>query len=190
MIKSKEHKQPKTLKPLLIIYFFLFSFFFCSIGHAMQENLIESPQLQKLSLRNKAEDKCVSSNDLIATPKEKKWNQHWFVQNVIAEIPLIEVFVHDYSAHECMKKFGKSTAMLIGGSLGMMLFTSEDDSRGVKLGENIAGMAIGMGIAGISYNLVLSASDILYHKFQEFNWGITQEPNKLLMKGYQNSSDI
>lgn len=170
----------KNLRKKLIAFLFtFFSFFFqyYSVSHAMQpEDRLEDRQnIKKLVVQSRKEDLNTDSHEKETTPllpfieKEKNlsWRKSWIVQNVIVDFPIIGDFFHDdLSALGAIKKAGKSTCMLLGGSVGMMLdfiSTSENDDMAIKVTKASINMAVGMWAAVTIYNTVLSLGYIGYN---------------------------
>ncbi|MBY0501850.1 MAG: hypothetical protein K2P93_07615 [Alphaproteobacteria bacterium] len=166
----------KKLGRGLFAVFFFFIFQHSSVGYAMQ-NTEESEGQHSIShsvVKNKGKDLNTLSHEdeelipLLPVRKEKNknWKQSWFVKNVIVEFPIIgDLFRYNLSVSETMQKAGKSTSMLLGGSVGMML-----DFIPVPTGNNMVAsltrssvnMAIGMWVAVATYNTVVSLCDIVY----------------------------
>ncbi|OJW51138.1 MAG: hypothetical protein BGO67_12490 [Alphaproteobacteria bacterium 41-28] len=169
----------KNLGKRLFILFFFFMLQHYSVGYAMQETdeSVEQQSTRRSVVKNRGEDlSTLSQEDEEVVPlfpvtreRNKSWKQSWFVKNVIVEFPIIGDFFHyDLSASDTIKRAGKSTSMLLGGSVGMMLDfipVPNDDNMAAHITKGSINMAIGMWIAVTTYNTVLSLGNIVYQCF-------------------------
>lgn len=134
------------------------------------EESMEQPLIRISVVQNTGEYLDTISNESFSPDTREtsqNWKQNWFVKNVIVEFPIIGDFFHeDSSVSNIMKRVGKSTSMLLGGSAGMMLDfipVSENDDMAAKIAKNSVKMAIGMWVSAITYNTVLSLGYIGYN---------------------------
>lgn len=191
----------KNLNKRLFILFFFFTFQYYSVGYAMQETdeLVEQQSARRSVVKSRGQDLNTLSHEdeeaipllSVARERNKHWKKSWFVKNVIVEFPIIGDFFHyDLSASDTIKRAGKSTAMLLGGSVGMMLdfismsnnsmaphipgmsndnktahIPAPNDNMAVYITKSSINMAIGMWIAGVSYNTILSLGNVVYQCF-------------------------
>lgn len=98
--------------------------------------------------------------------EEKGWRSNWFVKNVLAEIPIIGGFFHTAHVPHALHNAGKSAAMLVGGSMGMMLETfkvDDTDNMATRMTKATANMAVGMTLGNIAYNTFVSVGSKAYH---------------------------
>lgn len=91
---------------------------------------------------------------------------HWFVKYVLAEIPIIGSFFIAKSLPQALNQAGKSTAMLVGATTGMILNVvsseTETDSMALRMTKMTANMAVGMAGGNIIYNGLSNGGEILY----------------------------
>lgn len=147
--------RKKLFKRLFVYSSFFMLQHYC---YAMQE-IDEAKELQsvKRTISQNAGDglDTVSyeeevSTSLIPITQEspQSWKQNWFVKNIIVEFPIIGDFFHDDpSILDSIKRAGKTTSMLVGGSFGMMLHfipMSEKEDMAAHAAKNSFNMAIGM----------------------------------------------
>ncbi|HQS84611.1 MAG TPA: hypothetical protein PLY23_06895 [Alphaproteobacteria bacterium] len=107
----------------------------------------------------------------IMKEESKNWRKSWFVKNIIVGIPIVGDFFHDSNVKETLKRAGKSTFMMMGGSIGMMLDftnTSESDNIAVKTTKAAVNMTIGIGAANIIYNVSSEGFYFVYSKVKKF----------------------
>lgn len=162
---------PKKLCNRLFVFFpfsLLFMFHLCSIGYAMQqaEGSIELQNPIRIVAQKRGDGLSATLHDeetpLLPFTAEKPttWRQNWFVKNIIVEFPIVGgFFYNDVSIFNSIKRAGKSTFMLVGGSVGMMLNfipTSEHEDMATMIAKGSFNMAVGMWIATSTYNTILS----------------------------------
>lgn len=97
--------------------------------------------------------------------EEKDWRHHWFVKNVLAEIPIIGGFFHTAKVPHALHHAGKSAAMLIGGTYGMMfglLKKADTDTMATSVAKNTTNMALGMMAGTILYNGLVGIGRKIY----------------------------
>ena len=166
----------KHLSNRFFILFFFLMFQHYSVSYAMQpaDELVEQQSARRSVVKNRGEGSNILAREdeeaipLLPTAREKNknWKQNWFVKNVIVEVPIIGDFFHDDLSVLCsIKRAGKSTAMLLGGSVGMMLDfipASPNDNMATHIAKNSVNMAIGMGAAAITHNIVFSLGEVIY----------------------------
>ena len=119
-------------------------------------------------------------------PENQGWRRHWFVKNILAELPLIGGFFLTDNLPRALHYTGKSVAMLAGGAAGMMLETiktTTTDSMGVRMTKATTNMAIGMSLGNMTYNTLHSLSMTAYYRYYQ-----TNEQNRRLVTN-QDSSD-
>ena len=156
---------------------FLFCSFFMlqhfSIGNSMQQadELVELQSVRRPIVQNRKEGLNTILHEEVpllpgAGKKPSTWKQNWFVKNIIVEFPIIgDFFYDDISILDALRRGGKSTSMLLGGSVGMMLNfipMSEKEDMAVKMAKSSINMAIGMWIATSAYNTILSLAHMGY----------------------------
>ena len=167
----------KLCNRLIVSFLFslLFMFHICSIGYTMQqaEDSIELQNTIRIVAQKRGDGLSTILHDeetpLLPFTAEKPtiWRQNWFVKNIIVEFPIIGgFFYNDVSILNSIKRVGKSTTMLVGGSVGMILNfipTSEHEDMAAMIAKGSFNMAISMWIATSTYNTVLSLGNIGYN---------------------------
>lgn len=96
---------------------------------------------------------------------KKGWRNNWLVKNVLTEIPIIGAIFHSDNIPHVLHHAGKSTAMLVGGTTGMMLDiikSDEADSMVVGMTKATTNMAIGMMAGNVAYNVLFSIGNKAY----------------------------
>lgn len=113
------------------------------------------------------------ANDIAATqPLESSQNncENWFIKNIFAEIPIVWELCHtEKGALYTIYRVLKSTVMLVGGSVGMMLdFVKvlKEDSMAIQITKGSINMAIGMWVSVVVYNIIVKLGDIIYNFFK------------------------
>lgn len=168
----------KNLSKRLFILFFFCTLQHYSVGYAMQQTdeLVEQQSARSV-VKNRGEGlNTLSHEDEEAIPllsvtrkRNTHWKESWFVKNVIVEFPIIgDFFHHDLSASDTIKRVGKSTSMLLGGSVGMMLDfipVPNNDNMAAHITRSSINMAIGMWVAATTYNTVVSLGAVAYQCF-------------------------
>lgn len=162
------------IKKLCILLFFLTSQPL-SIVYAMEQTdeLVSQHSMRRSVVKSGGKDlNAVSHEDeetlpLLSARKEnnKSWKKNWVVKNIIVEFPIIGDFFHEgLSITDSLKRAGKSTAMLVGGSIGMMLepIPMLNDNMATHITKSTLNMAIGMWVAVSAYNTVLSLGNLAY----------------------------
>lgn len=156
----------KTLFLLFISFYFILHDY--SIAYAIQQEkeMVEMQSDGKLqSILDEENDiPSLSSN---TEDRDDNWRQHWFVKNILVEFPIIgDIFYDDESILITIKRMSKSTSMLLGGSIGMMLGfipISENDNMTIKMSKDVSNMAIGMWAGTSIYNTIISLSSMIYN---------------------------
>lgn len=171
--------------------------------------------LQVFSLELKAEDNGLAEERKIATTccsikisdemdesllarekTPKNWRNNWFVQNILLEVPIIGDCCCSPDAKVVLQRIGKSTVMLVGGTVGMMLYIVDpsdncmssntnmnmnmnmnnmtmtpqhmsSDNMALQGTEMAVNMAIGMAAANIFYNVSLNGCCFVYKKIKK-----------------------
>lgn len=93
------------------------------------------------------------------------WKNNWFVKNVLSEIPIIGAFFRARSITYAVHQAFKSTVMIVGGSVGMMLHIlkiENTDTMGVRMTKDTVNMAIGMMAGNVAYNALISLASCIY----------------------------
>lgn len=165
-------KASKKFNKLLALLF-LFILHYHSICYAMQqEESVEQQSVRSFVVQD------MSHESFLPDTRERIQNckQNWFVKNVIVDFPIIgDFFQDDPSCSDIIKRVVKSTSMLLGGSIGMMLDfvpISENNNMALKITKNSINMAIGMWGAAVIYNIVFSFGHVVHRSFSnshEFN---------------------
>ncbi len=98
----------------------------------------------------------------------KGWRSNWFVKNVLAEIPIIGAIFHTNNIPHALHNAGKSTAMLVGGTTGMMMDMliekGEMESMADSMAKSSINMAAGMMVGNVVYNTLFSLGSTAYEK--------------------------
>lgn len=111
------------------------------------------------------------------------WRQNWFVENVLAEIPILGTFFQTESIPEAIQHASKHAAMLLGGSFGMamrmMINASKNtdhrgcvdkmssaDSMGSELVSMVGYMAVGMMAGTVTYNMLTGLGRGIYNYYK------------------------
>ena len=90
------------------------------------------------------------------------WRNHWFVENVLAEIPIINGFFKSNNVKVALQHSGKSAFMLAGGTTLMLLNimgVNETDSPVEEFGKMTANMAVGMFGGHVLFNTLFFISN-------------------------------
>lgn len=98
---------------------------------------------------------------------ETNWRKNWFVKNVIVEIPIIGDCFYDSHVAITLKRVGKSTVMLVGGGLGMMVLDKDmsgSHNMAIQVSKATASMAFGMMTAAIIYNTFISLGTLVKNR--------------------------
>ena len=100
--------------------------------------------------------------------EEQGWRGHWFVRNILSELPIIGGFFHTSKVSHGLHYAGKSAAMLVGGTAGMIIAnvipTGEThESMAVSMTKMTASMAVGMSVGTMAYNTFVSVGSKVYH---------------------------
>ena len=95
----------------------------------------------------------------------KNYQGHWFVVNVLVEIPVLGSFFKEETQSEAIYAAGKCIVGTIGSVIGMMSITGSCDSDGTTLhiSKVTAGMLVGKTIATTAYNGVYHSTALLYN---------------------------
>lgn len=116
--------------------------------------------------------------------EQKGWRNNWFVKNVLAEIPIIGGFFHSANIGHALHNAGKSTAMLVGGTTGMMIDMmvekNEMDSMALSMTKSTANMAAGMMTGNVIYNTLFSLGNTIYRKCNTQSTPSTSAPTESL----------
>lgn len=133
------------------------------------------------------------------TSETRGWRNNWFVKNVLAEIPIFGAIFHTSNVPHALHNAGKSTAMLIGGSTGMMmdmlLTKDEMESMAITITKSTVNMAVGMMVGTVAYNALYSAGNFAYQKCstkpQTPLSPLPEPPDQPLLQndGFENSGD-
>lgn len=101
----------------------------------------------------------------IVQSENNSWRKHWFVVNVLVEIPVIGSFFKKKDLAKALHAAAKCTAMLAGGTTAMMtiLVPTEDDSTPVIIEKMATSMAIGMTTGKVLFNVAHTSCELLYH---------------------------
>ena len=170
-------RKNKQIPNFLFILFMFSSFFILQHSCYAMEQTDEVKELQSVTrtISSNSEDNLdtISNDDVtmsllpITQESPQSWKQNWFVKNIVVEFPIVGDFFHDDpSILDSIKRAGKTTCMLVGGSVGMMLHfipMSEKEDMATHAAKNSFNMAIGMWIATSSYNIVLSLGSACYN---------------------------
>lgn len=93
------------------------------------------------------------------------WKNNWFVKNVLSEIPIVGAFFRTGTITCAIRQAFKSTVMIVGGSVGMMLHIlkiENTDTMGVRMTKDTVNMAIGMMAGNVAYNALISLASSIY----------------------------
>jgi hypothetical protein len=91
------------------------------------------------------------------------WRKHWFVKNFLVELPIIGGFFHTQNIPQMLNHAAKSTAMIVGGAVGMMSVPrSEQDSMVTEMAMQTLAMAAGMTASAVAYNGLYHAGRMVY----------------------------
>lgn len=92
------------------------------------------------------------------------WRKHWFVANVLVEIPIIGSFFKKKNLPDALHAAGKCAAALAGSTVAMMtiLVPEDSDSMNEKMCKATASMAIGMTTAKVAYNCAYNGATMLH----------------------------
>ena len=97
------------------------------------------------------------------------WRNNWFVKNVLAEIPIIGGFFESNDIKQCLYQAGKSTAMLAGGTTGMivdmLIQKGKIEDMTLSMTVTTANMAVGMAAGSIAYNILTGLSQASYKQY-------------------------
>ncbi len=152
------------ISKLLFCMVMLLMCFYSSEGHGMELEKIDKEE----GIRNPLFLLKQEELDQFSATQEKQTKEKgWFVKHIIAEIPVVGYFFH-HSPQQAFRKSGKSIAMLVGGSLAMMYnfsATKEQDNEAVQITKGSINMAIGMSIAGITYNILCEGTSYIYKNY-------------------------
>lgn len=174
---------------------FLPTFLLSFALNAMDEEDVQKrgvDQVNKLSTQVVLDEVSEPLIDALDKKQETKkdWRKNWFVQNILFEIPIFGDCFCSPDVKVVLQRMGKSTVMLVGGTVGMMLYIvdpsdncmssnmnmnsmsmnhnnmSQDNMalQGVEMAVN---MAIGMTASNILYNASLKGCCFFYKKFKE-----------------------
>ena len=80
----------------------------------------------------------------------------WWVENVLSEIPYVGDFLNSESLPQALHSIGKSTSMLISGTVGMHVMSYSGMNTAMKMTIMTVNMAIGMAVGSIAFNIVSS----------------------------------
>jgi len=170
-VRKKEHK--------LLFVLLIFSSFFmlqrCCYAMQYTDEPKKLHDVKRTLVQNGGDDLNnipyegrITSLPPITQESPQSWKQNWVVKNIIADFPIIGDFFHDDpSILDSIMRAGKTTCMLVGGSIGMMLLhvipVTEKDDMATKAAKNSFNMAIGMWVGMITYNTVLSLGHMGYN---------------------------
>lgn len=87
---------------------------------------------------------------------EKEWRKHWFVSNVLSEIPLLGGFFHSEDPGHALHHAVKYLLMVFGGYIGMMIAPMQHGMMALQMIISIIFMGLGMSFATIVYNICLA----------------------------------
>lgn len=95
---------------------------------------------------------------------ERKWRDHWFVKNILAELPFIGGIFSQSDPLKALDIGLKYTSMLVGGTAAMVLPMHDESGTDniVKMGGK---MALGMAGGTIAYNGVRNTAVKAYNLF-------------------------
>lgn len=170
-------RKNKQISHCLFILFMFSSFFILQHSCYAMQQTDEAKELQSVTktitnnneynLDTISNDEVTASLLPVTQESPQSWKQNWFVKNIIVEFPIVGDFFHDDpSILDSIKRAGKTTCMLVGGSAGMMLHfipMSEKEDMAAHAAKNSFNMAIGMWIATSAYNTVLSLGRTCYN---------------------------
>lgn len=110
-------------------------------------------------------------------PENKKnWQRHWFVVNVLFEIPVVGSFLKKKTLASAIHDAGKCISAAAGGIAGMNynLIPNEDDDSADHIAKMTINMLIGMTVGKVAYNAAFNSCAILYQYVESKNHS---EPN-------------
>ncbi len=99
-----------------------------------------------------------------AQEASKNWRKHWFVVNVLVEIPVVGSFFKKKTLPSSIHAAGKCIAAMAGGTTAMMsiLVPTETDDMTIHITKMTTSMIIGMTTGKVIYNGVYNSGAILY----------------------------
>ena len=108
-----------------------------------------------------------SSEQKLEETWRHRWFNNWFIQNTVAEVPVIGGFFRiEHGIHHSVK----SGFMLAGGILFMVIKlipSNEADSQWVELAKQAVNMGTGMAIGMILFNVLSLIGNICTNAVKE-----------------------
>lgn len=99
-----------------------------------------------------------------AQESNNNWREHWFVVNVLVEIPIIGSFFKNITLTSSIHDAGKCIAAMAGGTAAMIaiLDPTETENISMDIAKMTASMIIGTASGKVIYNGFCNSSVILY----------------------------